>query len=123
MRMLAAILSASFIALRCSDAGPGAYARAIRQTDYLAPYQPDRQPERSANHMASIKLNFARLSVGEKITLQRSIVTKMTANPHFLTPNPTLSALQDAGDNLEQAEREAKAKPRFGTTRRTISIG
>jgi hypothetical protein len=70
--------------------------------------------------MASIKLNFARLSVGEKITLQRSIVTKMTANPHFPTPNPTLPALQDAGDNLEQAEREVRDTRQEAKAKTTI---
>jgi hypothetical protein len=52
--------------------------------------------------------------------LQRSIVTKMTANPHFTTPNPALSALQDAGDNLEQAEREAKDTRQEAKAKTTI---
>jgi hypothetical protein len=59
--------------------------------------------------MASIKLNFSRLSVPEKVALTRLIVTNMTGNSHFTTPNPTLTAIGLAADFLEQAESEVQA--------------
>jgi hypothetical protein len=59
--------------------------------------------------MALIKLNFARLSVPEKIALTRRIVTKMSGNRLFPTPQPPLTAITGAADALEQAESEAQA--------------
>jgi hypothetical protein len=59
--------------------------------------------------MALIKLNFARLSVPEKIALARRIVAAMTGNTHFTTPQPSLATLIAAIDALEQAESEAQA--------------
>lgn len=58
--------------------------------------------------MALIKLNFGRLSVPEKIASTRRIVTKMTGNPRFPTPQPSLTAITAAADGLEQAESEAQ---------------
>ena len=58
--------------------------------------------------MALIKLNFARLSVPEKIALARRIVTKMTGNAHFTSPQPPLATVTAAIDGLEQSESEAQ---------------
>jgi hypothetical protein len=59
--------------------------------------------------MALIKLNFARLSVPEKIALARRIVTALTGNTHFTTPQPSLATITAAINDLEQAESEAQA--------------
>jgi predicted phage tail protein len=58
--------------------------------------------------MALIKLNFGRLSVPEKVALTRRVVTRMTGNAHFISPQPSLSAITAAADALEQAESEAQ---------------
>ena len=59
--------------------------------------------------MALIKLNFARLSVSEKIALARQIVTAMTGNAHFTSPQPSLTTITAAVNSLEQAESAAQA--------------
>jgi hypothetical protein len=59
--------------------------------------------------MALIKLNFGRLSVPEKISLTRRVITRMTGNPRFPSPQPQLAAITAAADALEQAESEAQA--------------
>ena len=70
--------------------------------------------------MALIKLNFARLSVPEKIALTRRIVTKMTGNPHFISPQPPLTAITAAADALEQAESEAQTARQEAKAKTTI---
>jgi hypothetical protein len=70
--------------------------------------------------MSSIKLNFGRLSVPEKVALTRSVVTKMTTNSHFPTPQPTLTAIGLSADDLEQAEREAKDTRQAAKAKTTI---
>ena len=46
------------------------------------------------NHMATPSLNLSRLVDLETLQLTQDIITKVTGNPHFGTPNPTLTALQ-----------------------------
>jgi hypothetical protein len=104
------ILSASSPRLRGLDAVPGAEARAQSSHWILShPTNTHRKnEERSAITMALIKLNFARLSVQEKIALVRRIVTKMTDNPHFPNPQPPLATITAGVDGLEQSESDAQ---------------
>jgi fibronectin type III domain protein len=73
--------------------------------------------------MAQIKLNLSRLSVRDKITLIRGCVTSMTGNPHFTTPQPPLTTITTAADDLEQAENDAQAARQDGKTKTTIRNG
>ena len=73
--------------------------------------------------MAQVKLNFARLSVRDKINLVRQIATAMTGNPHFTTPQPTLASITAAADELEQAESDVQATRQDGKTKITIRNG
>jgi hypothetical protein len=59
--------------------------------------------------MAQIKLKFSRLSIPEKIARARQIVTAMTGNAHFTTPQPPLSVITAAADELEAAADELEA--------------
>jgi len=53
--------------------------------------------------MAGIKLNLRNLSVTDKIAEGRQIVTAITNNERFTNPNPPLSDVATAIDDLEQA--------------------
>jgi len=70
--------------------------------------------------MASIKLNFSRLSVPEKIALTRRIVTRMTGNARFTTPHPPLQVIAQAADDLEEAENIAQAARQEAKAKTTI---
>jgi hypothetical protein len=59
--------------------------------------------------MAQIKLNFSRLSIPEKIARARQIVTAMTGNARFSTPQPPLAAITTATNELEQAAGDVQA--------------
>ncbi len=54
--------------------------------------------------MAKVALQLARLSVNEKIQLARRIVTDMTNNPNFPTPEPALATMTAALDAVTQAQ-------------------
>lgn len=67
--------------------------------------------------MSRIKLNFKDLSIPEKIARARQIVTALTSNADFPSPQPTLAQVGTAVDELETAynetlaaRQEAKAK-------------
>lgn len=70
--------------------------------------------------MASIKLNYSRLSVPEKVGLARRIVQAMTGNTHFTTPQPPLSAITTAADFLEQSENDAQIARQEAKTKTTL---
>src|SRR6266849_3553462 len=70
--------------------------------------------------MAQIKLNFSRLSIPEKIARARQIVTAMTGNVHFATPQPALTLISDAADFLETATTDAQAARQLAKTKTTI---
>jgi predicted phage tail protein len=70
--------------------------------------------------MAQIKLNFARLSIAEKIARVRQIVLSMTNNAHFPNPQPPLAVLTAAADALEQAESDTQAARQEVKTKTTI---
>lgn len=59
--------------------------------------------------MAQVKLNLQALTIPEKVQKMRQIVTAMTGNANFPTPDPTLVALGDAADALEAAYNAAQA--------------
>src|SRR5215471_8056021 len=73
--------------------------------------------------MAQIKLNFSRLSVRDKISLVRQIVTAMTGNAHFTTPQPALTVMTSAAADLEHSEDDVQASRQDGKTRTTIRNG
>ncbi|HEX3228028.1 MAG TPA: fibronectin type III domain-containing protein [Pyrinomonadaceae bacterium] len=67
--------------------------------------------------MPKVKLNISRLSITQKIARCRQIITAMTGNPNFPSPNPTLNAINTAIDEVEEAfhasqtaRQEAKTK-------------
>ncbi|MBD0373266.1 MAG: fibronectin type III domain-containing protein [Pyrinomonadaceae bacterium] len=59
--------------------------------------------------MPKVKLNFRGLSVPEKIARARQIVTAMTGNPNFPSPQPTLAQVNSSIDELEEAHATAQA--------------
>jgi hypothetical protein len=70
--------------------------------------------------MPQIKLNFSRLSIPEKIARARQIIAAMTGNAHFTSPQPPLSALTAATDELEAAANDAQAARQTAKTKTTI---
>lgn len=58
--------------------------------------------------MAKVKLNFTRLTIPEKLQLVKQILTAMTGNPNFPTPQPTLAQVSAAADALETADSTAQ---------------
>ena len=67
--------------------------------------------------MAKIKLNFKGLSVPEKIARAQQIVSALTDNTDFPSPQPTLAqvtssinALDEASSKAQQARQESKAR-------------
>lgn len=59
--------------------------------------------------MAKIKLNFGNLSIPEKITRARQMVTALTGNADFASPQPPLAEVTTAIDDLETAYSDALA--------------
>ena len=53
--------------------------------------------------MKALALNLSRKTVLEKISLGRNVVTLMTGNTNFTTPNPPLADLTTATNELETA--------------------
>ena len=67
--------------------------------------------------MPKVKLNISRLSISDKIAKCRQIITSMTGNANFPTPNPplptvttALNELEGATNDAQRARQEAKAK-------------
>lgn len=58
--------------------------------------------------MAKVKLELNRKSVAQKIDLAKTIVTKMTGNTSFVTPNPALSVVTTAVTALTTATAEVE---------------
>ena len=59
--------------------------------------------------MARIKLNFRRLPIPEKIAKAQQIVTALTGNSGFPTPNPALASVTSAINKLDTSYAEAQA--------------
>ena len=53
--------------------------------------------------MAKVKLELSKKTSAQKIDLGKTIVTKLTGNATFATPNPTLTAVTTAINNLSAA--------------------
>ena len=59
--------------------------------------------------MAKVKLDFKRLPLAEKIIKTRQLVTNLTGNPDFTTPNPPLAQITASADALEAKVVETQA--------------
>src|SRR5882672_4082166 len=59
--------------------------------------------------MAKVKLSLGRLSIPQKLTLGQNIITAMTGNANFPTPNPTLASLTTLRTNLSNANNAYEA--------------
>ena len=59
--------------------------------------------------MAQVKLNVQSYTIPEKVQKMRQIVTAMTGNANFTTPDPALTAIADGADALETAYNTAQA--------------
>ncbi|NNV54942.1 fibronectin type III domain-containing protein [Limnovirga soli] len=57
--------------------------------------------------MSQVKLGFYALSIPDKILKARNIVTLMTGNAAFTTPNPALATVTTAANELETAFNDA----------------
>jgi hypothetical protein len=57
--------------------------------------------------MAKIKLNLQRMAIPEKVQFVRQIVTAMTGNANFTTPEPSLTDITTAVNTLETAYNAA----------------
>jgi hypothetical protein len=67
--------------------------------------------------MARVRLNLAKLSVTEKIARGRHYVTKLTNNPAFADPHPSLAEVNAAVDELEAASAQVQSVKSEITTR------
>lgn len=59
--------------------------------------------------MSQVKLNLQNLTIPAKVQKGRQIVTAMTGNVNFTTPDPTLTALATALTDLESAYNMAQS--------------
>ena len=57
--------------------------------------------------MPKVKLNISRLSINDKIGKCRQIVTAITGNPNFPSPNPPLATITAALNDLDAATNAA----------------
>jgi hypothetical protein len=70
--------------------------------------------------MSKIKLGMDNLTVAQLLELARQIVTGMTGNTNFPTPNPTLAQLATSADNLDTARQEALAARNVAKTKTLV---
>ena len=59
--------------------------------------------------MPKVKLNISRLSISDKIAKCRQMIAAMTGNPKFPTPNPPLTTVTTALNDLEGATNDAQS--------------
>lgn len=67
--------------------------------------------------MGRVKLNLGRLTISEKIAKGRHIVAKLTNNPGFTDPHPSLNEIIASLDELETAFGQLKSARSEVTTR------
>ena len=67
--------------------------------------------------MARVRLNLGRLSITDKIARGRHIVTKLTNNPAFPDPHPSLTEVNAALDELETVFGQVQSAKSELTTR------
>lgn len=77
------------------------------------------RPQERQSQMSTIKLGLDGMSVSDKIQFGRQIVTAMTGNPNFTTPNPTLAVLTGGSDDLEAAYNTAQTARQLAKLRTT----
>lgn len=70
--------------------------------------------------MAKVKLSLFLLSVTEKIQVARNIVTAMTGNAAFVTPDPALADITTGADNLENAYNDAQVARQDSKEKTTV---
>jgi len=70
--------------------------------------------------MARVRLNLGKLSVTDKIARGRHIVTKLTNNPAFPDPHPSLTEVNTALDELETVFGQVQSAKSELTTRVSI---
>ena len=58
--------------------------------------------------MAKVKLGLKGKSIQQKLTTGQNIITAMTGNANFPTPNPTLASLTTLRTNLSNATTRTK---------------
>jgi hypothetical protein len=56
------------------------------------------QPQQKGKRMAKVKLGLSTLDPNEVVELANQIITSMTGNANFATPNPTLAAVRTQKD-------------------------
>jgi hypothetical protein len=59
--------------------------------------------------MSKIKLNFSKLPIPQKVAKARQIVTAMTGNPTYTSPQPALAAVTTTINDLDAAFNDAQA--------------
>jgi len=70
--------------------------------------------------MAKVKLNLRNLSIPEKAAKARQIVAAMTGNINFPTPQPALTQITTAVDELDAAYADQQAAKQTAITRTNI---
>jgi hypothetical protein len=73
----------------------------MRKTKITTPVN---RSERRVLIFTLAKLRFNRLSASDKVGLAAHVIGKMTNNPHFPNPTPSLAALDTAAQGLFQAQ-------------------
>ncbi|HEY0323744.1 MAG TPA: hypothetical protein VGC66_22520 [Pyrinomonadaceae bacterium] len=73
--------------------------------------------------MAKVKLNLRELSVPEKIARAQQIVTALTGNTNFPTPQPALALVTNSINELDTAYAEAQAARQEAKARTTERRG
>lgn len=70
--------------------------------------------------MAKVKLELGKKNAADKVELGNKVVTQMTGNPNFTTPNPTLDAVSDAAGNVSAAIGEVETARKLVQTKVSI---
>jgi hypothetical protein len=70
--------------------------------------------------MAKVKLELRYLTVPDRIEFGRQTITSMTGNAHFTTPEPALTALTEAVNELETAFNNANTARQAAITQTSI---
>lgn len=60
--------------------------------------------------MVQLALGVARRNLGQKVTLATDLVTGLTTNEHFTTPDPPLSALTGKMSAIDAKQKEIAKK-------------
>lgn len=70
--------------------------------------------------MAKVKLDLRSLSIPEKVAKIRQIITALTNNPDFPTPQPSLASLTALADEMEASYTDAQASRQATTAKINI---